>query len=581
MSYLNSPRLTFSGQFQADPSTVNNDPTHFNNVSFRPEYQQYTEGKNANGWWNPDGTGNWRFLGCTVKSVTYLDGTSTFHHADDPIIGMSIMDSDSKVCGKIVDLDSQQQGVSALWGLIVRLVSGEKDLFKADYEVAAFTNLWFTRSLDQTHDGAASATYQSILKNITWDLEESNSRYLKELFGCSPDQLSIQFTVDRYNGDHTSPQFTLGRIVGSIGPSTTSEPKHFTVGRQFFPTNSSISCYASAVLDSQVKCLSLDLSNSFQFDVDKATGHVVLAQHNKLILAVDKGATNYPDYEFLANIPYHEPDWYLGSSGVCSIPLSETQFELAEKYPLVIVTPNNPNDPDLIASTKQSTPVFQEFKEYVCADYPVFYLNPGESCEAQLYASSLGKPLPNRSVSFARNINALGPNPPVIGVPVEAIDFPETLTTDAEGKLSLPVKAGDPGNPRSYIDGQVYGIAYNLSNTYFSNCNQNNFISLLVFDSVEQTKIDNPTWSDLQPTMQQYANLYPLMSKGIFNLADQEVVDKNAEILKFVFGKEKSDPNYMPVTRDLSRDKQQMILNYLDGILSQTGKKDEITYKKL
>jgi hypothetical protein len=29
MSYLGLPRLTFAGQFQADPSTVNNDPEHF------------------------------------------------------------------------------------------------------------------------------------------------------------------------------------------------------------------------------------------------------------------------------------------------------------------------------------------------------------------------------------------------------------------------------------------------------------------------------------------------------------------------------------------------------------------------
>jgi hypothetical protein len=42
MSYLNSPRLTFSGQFQADPSTVNNDPTHFNNATFEPMHFRIT-----------------------------------------------------------------------------------------------------------------------------------------------------------------------------------------------------------------------------------------------------------------------------------------------------------------------------------------------------------------------------------------------------------------------------------------------------------------------------------------------------------------------------------------------------------
>lgn len=39
MSYLSPLRLHFAGTFQASPSTVNNDPTHFNNATFKPEYR--------------------------------------------------------------------------------------------------------------------------------------------------------------------------------------------------------------------------------------------------------------------------------------------------------------------------------------------------------------------------------------------------------------------------------------------------------------------------------------------------------------------------------------------------------------
>jgi len=49
MSYLHSPRLVFSGQFQADPSTVNNGPTHFDNTTIQPNYQDYGQGQD-NGW---------------------------------------------------------------------------------------------------------------------------------------------------------------------------------------------------------------------------------------------------------------------------------------------------------------------------------------------------------------------------------------------------------------------------------------------------------------------------------------------------------------------------------------------------
>ena len=38
MSYLNALTLHFAGRFQADPSTVNNDPGHFDNAAFKPSH---------------------------------------------------------------------------------------------------------------------------------------------------------------------------------------------------------------------------------------------------------------------------------------------------------------------------------------------------------------------------------------------------------------------------------------------------------------------------------------------------------------------------------------------------------------
>lgn len=40
MSYLGYPRLQFSGKFQAAPSTLNNDPAHFNSDIFTPNDQE-------------------------------------------------------------------------------------------------------------------------------------------------------------------------------------------------------------------------------------------------------------------------------------------------------------------------------------------------------------------------------------------------------------------------------------------------------------------------------------------------------------------------------------------------------------
>ncbi|MBS7253979.1 hypothetical protein [Flavobacterium branchiicola] len=583
MSYLNVPRLTFSGQFQADPSTVNNDPTHFNNETFEPKYQNYGSGQ-ENGWWNPDGTGNWRFLGCKITSVTYQDGTSTDNPLLDPIIGMSIMDTDARTAGKIVDLDTQQQMVSELWGFVVRIVSNEGNtLMKGDYEVAAFTNIWFSRSVDQSFDSAAAASYQSIIKNIDWNFGISNSRYLNELKAVSADQLSIQFTVDRYVGDNTSAQFTLGRIAGSIGPSNSTEPKHFVLGRQLFPNplsqnlpqgQSQTYNFATALVNEELKQVVLDFGNAIQF----TTGGVVNSITDMhLVINTNTGIS------VIGQINYSSPDWYMGTSGIFTFPLSEEQLNLINQYPLSIIT-NMVDSLDNVFSLKKSlsgTPIYVESVDYVCADKFVFRLDPEDTCKVDFYATHLGKALPNAVIQMQDDTQKLlfSPPPPVVPeigtppIPYFTGKKPVEITTDANGQATLEFVAPDPGNPRVYIDGQIYGISYNLSTQTFADCNQSNFISLLIYSGAPATEIV-PDWDNfIQPIMQQYANLYPLMSKGIFNLADRSVFENNAQILHLVFSKDPEDPNYMPATRDLSKYKKTVILNYLQDIINKNGTK--------
>lgn len=80
MSYLDAPRLHFNGWFQVDVSTINNDVRFFQNESFVPEYQQL----NQNGSWNPEGTGIFRLLDCSVTGG-FLDGRQLVSAADDSI----------------------------------------------------------------------------------------------------------------------------------------------------------------------------------------------------------------------------------------------------------------------------------------------------------------------------------------------------------------------------------------------------------------------------------------------------------------------------------------------------------------
>ena len=74
---------------------------------------------------------------------------------------------------------------------------------------------------------------------------------------------------------------------------------------------------------------------------------------------------------------------------------------------------------------------------------------------------------------------------------------------------------------------------------------------------------DPPTWSgSIQPILQQYANLYPIM-QSFLDLGTYESVCQNIPILTYAFGLDLADPNSMPVTRDLSSAKRAAIVRWL------------------
>jgi len=67
--------------------------------------------------------------------------------AGDPVLGYRIADSNQQVCAKIVDLDSQQQMVSEIWGLQVRITDADGNtLLQGDFKTAAFSDIWMSRS---------------------------------------------------------------------------------------------------------------------------------------------------------------------------------------------------------------------------------------------------------------------------------------------------------------------------------------------------------------------------------------------------------------------------------------------------
>lgn len=110
MSYLQFPRLAFAGQFQADVSTVNNDPRHFDNATFEAHFQEFQQAdaagntKTYNGWWHPTGTAIMRFANCQVTSLRGPNGIQITNPAQDPLLSCSVGNAIGKPSAKMVDL---------------------------------------------------------------------------------------------------------------------------------------------------------------------------------------------------------------------------------------------------------------------------------------------------------------------------------------------------------------------------------------------------------------------------------------------------------------------------------------------
>jgi hypothetical protein len=199
--------------------------------------------------------------------------------------------------------------------------------------------------------------------------------------------------------------------------------------------------------------------------------------------------------------------------------------------------------------------------EYVRADKFVFRMNPGKGetdnqVVTNLYATKFGQPLADQPVTVNYVDMGTGAAKPL------AISFPNvTSATDAKGMTELKIGASDPGNQRGFIDGQLYGLSVALHGDTSGPLNPSNIISILVWTAF---KADSPvTWhGSIQAIFQQYENLYPVM-KRFLELGNYDQVCENVKLLSVAFGLDSTDPNSMPVTRDLSEAKRKSILSWL------------------
>jgi hypothetical protein len=558
MSYLHPVRLHFSGRFRADVSTVNNVTAHFDNNNFNPKFQ--TPGPGAtNGWWQPAGTGAWRLLDCSVKRACRDDGTAAATPAADSAVGLSVRESADRSSAKLVDLDPDQQGVSMIFGLTVRLTDGQgRILMQGDLEPTPFFDLNFTRSSAGGPQGA-SAYFQSVLRNVEWGDVAASPCLAQMQQKSAAGLLSIKFITDGYQMGGQKRGY--GRIAGTLGPYLDGEPHTFVIGRHLAPPQGP---YApvDCVVDTARRKVLVDVGNSLPVEV--ASGD--FKKIGDLTLVAGSGAAA----KSLGALPYTDADSYPNTAGIYELPagraLTDDELSIATQQPLHLVLNQQGAAPQTIES--ESDDGF-----YVRPEYFVFRLDPGKSESTDLIVTRFGVPYAGATpqVQVApMTLPATSPLPLVTTDP----------TTGANGRAKLTITAVDAKNPRGFIDGQVYGIAFSLDESPVqpTDFDGSNVISLLMFDIPKPYPVLD--WSAVHPIFEQYSHLYPRPhgpnpyapfagkppSHPVVNLDDYDSVAGFARHIVWALDLPIEHPSHMPVTRDLSDAKRAVLLKWLRDV---------------
>ncbi len=560
MSYLDIPRLHFAGAFIAKPSTLNNTPQNFDPAVTNPAPA-----------WNPNGNHAWQLLNCTVRTAVDASGQSYPSFGADPVIGATVISTDKPVAAKLVDLDTEQQMVSQIWGLQIKVAVSDTEYFMGNFRVAPFNDI-FMRVLNGMPDSVFSAYYQSVLDEVTW-VGAIGSPFLQGLQKASPGTLSIKFIVDGYDDIGGSPTFNQGRIVGTIGPAWDNEPPNFVPGRYLRPAGFNAQgnpfggtplWFGPARVDAKRGKVLVDLGNSIP---TMSPGGPPLSNLGTLLVAI----MTQPNPTIIGAYDYSQAA-YEATAGVQEFSLTPDQLQTLSNTPLGVLqlgTQGSALEPGVM----NPTPLLQENANgaYINATQQVYRMSPGDTATVEVMALAFGEPAANQTidVQFNNSLLVMQEPPPSappmpVGVPTSALTFqPAPTTTGEDGRASFTLTASDPGNPRVFVDGQVYGVGYSWSQEADPNFppDPNNFVSVLVFNSYAPDA--DPTWLDVEPIFAQYAKLYPFM-RNIINLGSYPEVVKNLDAIKGVLTLPTTDPNYMQVTRDMSPDKVSMILKWIE-----------------
>ncbi len=620
MSYLDLPRFNFLGKFYTDPSTVNNDPSHYDPDNTKPSP-----------WQDPGGTHSFKFT--KVEVTAAMDSGGNLVSSGDPLIGAAVYTADQAPTApanpaRIVDLDVYQQGTTNLYGLILDISIGGQ-VMTGTIDTPTLNSLRFQRVLPtrgwQDWDGYGSSSFggdtyavgyfRSIVRvdPQTWP---TGSPLLDALRGktiTDPNGnilLSIRFILDNYQNVPWHDDFRTGRVLGTIGPVSSPEepvqapgprwldarPVDMDTAPWYFPYFYGAP-FQIATRDGGVKTIVIDLANALA--LESPGGPPV--DLGDLKVQIGGGETGLIG-PFQANDNLYD---VLG--GIIEMPLTQAQFD-ARRQPVSIQTSiQGIGGPALWNEDPSGLWFAAEERSIRMTSEPD---SSQRTWKGRVKISQWGDPAPNvqlgiETVSVVNGIKGAtvpwsagyqGNTPQADGA-LKAIVSP----SDANGWATVGLEVlRDPGSRTEQLDSQLYFVVlYNLQNPppdlKSAPAAQEQQLSTIVWASYPVN--DNPEWPEIQKMMEPYDKLYPAMSNLIklsdphafqtfatnppwsppghpiypgrqpYKLPNGNVIDRGAipQFMTLPF----EDSLFMPISRDLSPNKTLTVLYFIYKLCQQ------------
>ena len=627
MSYLDIPRIHFGGRFFTDPSTVNNDPSHYDPSVTNPSP-----------WQTPLGQHRFEFVNCLVMSVFGPNGFVS----DDPLVGTPITtvvtaapvnpaaalpssggtaptpNPAAKSSAKIVDFDVYQQGIPALYGLNITLNIGSASVTGlADpptLNMCWFNSVLPTRSWNPSDyemdsfggDMNACGWFQTVISIPVAGCPVTSSPIFESLKSATQQRtvngtsyyiVCLKFVLDGFQNTPEDAQPLTGRITGTLGPVLANEPLYNPGQRDLAPRAFSVTdpwnfpSFNNAIckLDTTRNVLVFDLANSLcrqsaggdPVDLGTLNVYVTNAGQPTLLGSIDYSAFAYSN-----------------NAHISELSLSTAQVALVQQGKLSLQTSyTNIGVQTVLSEAAPNIQFAVEVRQLLMEG------NTGTTATRTVYISQNGTALAGKQLNVTIE-STHGGMPGVTAGPNDPGNTPQadgaitaTITpSNANGIATVTVSVlKDPGSRTPELDGQLYFIIFSDPDQPTPNWNQvaprqDQMISCKVFSQYPLNQ--NPQWEEIETMMAPYMKLYPFMKNRI-NLTDPNTFKLFAinpiwfaynepptntgplgiftGAIPYYMSRDINDPRFMPITRDLSQNKIMTLMYYCKNLQSTPG----------